>query len=144
VAKATASDLTRQQGKRLQRLRETRGLSRPLLADRLGFKNSQTYELYERGVSVIRFDQVPMWAAAFDVSYEDFLSMVIGEENPADGWTFRDALRGHIPEYLIDELADEWEGEPMANQRAAVRGILALAESQRKRATSHLDTSRAV
>lgn len=136
MAKATASDLTRQQGKRLQRLRETRGLSKPLLADRLGFKNSQTYELYERGVTVIRFDQVPLWAAAFDVPYQDFLSMVIGDIDPSDGWTFRGALHGQIPDALIDQLADEWEGKPLTNQMAAAKAILSMAAEMRSDATT--------
>lgn len=132
---------TREQGRRLRQLREQRNLSKPLLAARLGFGSTQTLDLYERGVSIIRLDRVHDWAEAFEMSREDFVETVLADDPTADGWNFRDALlRGGIPVDLIDDLANYWEGRPLINQQSAVRGILQMAESQRRRATPHLDT----
>lgn len=132
LAEVTATARTREQGRRLKLLREARGISKPLLADRLGFHSTQTLELYERGVSVIRADRMGAWADAFEMSLPDFIDVVMGEGNPSEvGWTFRAALYGQIPEHLIDELAEYWEGRPIVNQRAAAEGILQLAAKRR-------------
>jgi transcriptional regulator with XRE-family HTH domain len=88
----------RAQGQRLRLLREQRGLSKSLLASRLGFGSTQSLDLYERGISVIRLDRLTLWAEAFELSVEDFVSTVIGAAAEEPGWTFRNALRGHIPE----------------------------------------------
>jgi transcriptional regulator with XRE-family HTH domain len=117
VAKSTATDLTRQQGKRLQRLRETRGLSKPRLADRLGFRSSQTYELYERGVSVMRLDQVPLWADAFEVTPDDFLAIIFGDADPQP-WSLEAELRAvGVPEWAIQRALQAAHGEPQVIQR---------------------------
>jgi transcriptional regulator with XRE-family HTH domain len=117
----------RAQGQRLRLLREQRGLSKSLLASRLGFGSTQSLDLYERGISVIRLDRLTLWAEAFELSVEDFVSTVIGAAAEEPGWTFRNALRGHIPESLIEQLAATWEGRPLVNQQAAVEAILEMA-----------------
>ena len=136
----TVTERTRQQGQRLKALRESLNLSKPLLCSRLGFGSTQSYDLYERGTSVIRIDRVVEWAEAFGMTAEDFTAHVINGREYDSAWTFRNALRGHIPEDLIDELAADWEGRPVLNQQAAVKGILQMAERQRTNATRGLDT----
>lgn len=144
MAEITVTTRTREQGKRLRKLREGRKFPKPLLCSRLGFGSTQTYDLYERGVSVIRVDRVGDWAEAFEMSREDFIESVLGAGDPsADGWTFRGALHGQIPDWLIEQLAPEWEGKPLINQKAAAAGILQMAEEQRSSATksSRKDTA---
>ena len=126
MAKVTTTEETRRQGRRLAALRMRLGLSKPLVADRLSFSATQTLDLYERGVSVIRLDQVERWAEAFGITADDFLEAVITDRQSGD-WSFRAALRGRITEDLIDELAEEWEGRPILNQQAAVQAILQMA-----------------
>lgn len=134
MAEVTATARTKEQGLRLKRLRETRGISKPMLANRLGFGSTQTLDLYERGVSIVRIDRVDTWAEAFDMKPQDFAEAIWGSGDPgADGWTFRGALHGIIPEWLIDELAEEWEGRPLINQRSAVEGIIQMAAKRRER-----------
>lgn len=132
MVEAETATRIKQQGQRLKKLREQRQLSKSLLSSRLGFATTQAYDLYERGASIIRLDRLGVWAEAFEIPYEDFVAIVRGEIDPADGWTFRDALRGdgRIPEWLINDLAQDWEGKPILNQRAAARGILQLAEKR--------------
>lgn len=68
MAKVSVTDKTRMQGKRLRALRQQRGISKGKLLDALGFGSTQTYDLYERGTSVIRLDRLEDWAAAFNMS----------------------------------------------------------------------------
>lgn len=131
----------------IRKLQRNAGLEATDLAAAVGLSYPQLLR-YAYGKVPIRSYQIPAFAQAFGITPLDLAAELGGVdlyddqvENPdSPVWNFRDALRGHIPESLIDELADEWEGEPITNQRAAVRGILALAESQRKRTTPHLDT----
>lgn len=131
----------------IRKLQRNAGLEATDLAQAVGLSYPQLLR-YAYGKVPIRSYQIPMFAQAFKITPLDLAVELGGQDVYEDqvehpnipAWTFRAALRGHIPESLIDELADEWEGEPIINQRAAVRGILALAESQRKRATAHLDT----
>lgn len=128
MAEITVTERTREQGRRLKKLRADRHISKPLLCSRLGFGSTQTYDLYERGVSIIRMDRVEVWAEAFNMTREDFIEAVLGDGDPAaGGWTFREALRGHIPEYLIERYAPDWEGRPLLNQMAAVEAMKQMA-----------------
>jgi transcriptional regulator with XRE-family HTH domain len=131
LAEAGAVERTRLQGARLRRLREYRDMSKSELSSRLGFGTTQAYDLYERGASIIRLDRIDTWAAAFEMPREDFLGTLNGSLEPWVPWTFRGALHGIIPDDLIDQLAEQWEGKPLLNQQAAARGILQLAEARR-------------
>lgn len=132
---AVATDETRRQGARILALRQSRGWKKPDLASRLDLESTYSYSRYERGETVIRFDQVPKWAAAFEMSIVDFSAYVFGDAPLDQDWSFRDALRGHVPESLINELAQRWERESVINQRAAVDGILELVALEGKAAT---------
>lgn len=119
MAESTVTEHSRQQGRRLSGLREHSGLSKGRLLDALGFRTTQAYDLYERGVSVIRMDRVPDWAAAFGLSETAFVAVLLGHLAPADAyWSFRDALRGQIPDDQIEALVREHERESVTNQRA--------------------------
>ena len=133
---AVATDETRRQGARLLALRQSRGWSKPDLALRLDLESTYSYSRYERGETVIRFDQVPKWAAAFEMSIVDFSAYVFGDAPLDQDWSFRAALRGILTESVIDELAPRWERESIINQRAAVQGILEILELERKAATA--------
>lgn len=56
-----------EQGRRLKALRERLGVKKLHIVTCLGWESTQTYDLYERGVSTIRFDAVPDWADAFGI-----------------------------------------------------------------------------
>lgn len=88
---------TRRQAAGLRALRERRGLKVSTLADRLGYSTSQAYELYERAVSVLRLDQVPVWAAAFGVTSAEF-SRALG--------LLDDDAAGDIPQTDYSEPAE--------------------------------------
>lgn len=80
---ASVTVRAQQQGQRLKRLRERTGVSKGLLMDRLGFRTSMAYDLYERGVSVIRLDRLDDWAEAFGLSTLAFVAEVVyGEADP--------------------------------------------------------------
>jgi transcriptional regulator with XRE-family HTH domain len=72
VARVTPE--TKRQGERIQALRVALGVSKPLMASRLGFESTQSLELYERGISVIRLDQLHLWAEAFEMAEVDFVN----------------------------------------------------------------------
>ena len=135
MAEVTVTARTREQGDRLRKLRLHLGISKPELCARLGFGTTQTLDLYERGVSIIRVDRIEAWAEAFEMNREDFIEAVMGKGDITESWSFRAALHGHIPDWLIDELAEEWEGRPVINQKAAAKAVLQMAESQRRRNT---------
>lgn len=136
MAEVTVTERTREQGRRLRALREHLGISKPRLMDALGFGSSQSYDLYERGVSVIRLDRVPDWADAFGLPSATFLAVVMGELPVEDlTWSFREALRGQIPEDQIEELAREHEGAEIPDQRAAADSILRQASKRRTAVT---------
>lgn len=136
MAEITATARTREQGQRLRRLRERQGISKPLLCARLGFGSTQTYDLYERGVSALRMDRAAEWAEAFGILPEDFVHLVLHGGEDCD-FSFREALKGHIPEDQIEELAPHWECKPIANQQAAVMAILEMAEIHRRESTEY-------
>lgn len=79
MAEVSVTERTRLHGRRLGELRTRLGLTKGHLMDALGFKTTQTYDLYERGKSVIRMDRVEDWAAAFGI---DPLSFVIALLKP--------------------------------------------------------------
>lgn len=80
VAEVTVTDRTRRHGQRVRLLRENRSISKARLMDALGFGSSQSYDLYERGTSIIRLDRLEDWAGAFDMGVLDFVSVVVLNE----------------------------------------------------------------
>ncbi len=119
------------------------GRNRTQLAADLGLSYDQ-YSRYVSGATPLRVSQIRPFAEAYGLPARE-LTRLLGlvadsPEGAVSTWTFRDALRGRIPEWLISQLAEEWEDQPPLNQRAAVQAILSMAERQRKNATPGLDT----
>jgi transcriptional regulator with XRE-family HTH domain len=79
----TDAERTRQQGERLKRLREELKVSKGRLMDAVGLKTTNGYDLYERGVTAIRLNQVAEWAAAFGISEQEFVAKVLALPEPA-------------------------------------------------------------
>lgn len=81
MAQVSVTERTRLHARRLEGLRTRLGITKGHLMDALGFKSTQTYDLYERGKSVIRLDRVDDWAAAFGLPVMDFAAeLLIGDE----------------------------------------------------------------
>ena len=66
------------QGQRIAELRARLNVSKSAMASRLGFDHSRSYEHYEEGRTVLRFDRIAEWAAAFEVSELEFVTFVLG------------------------------------------------------------------
>lgn len=128
MSEGSVTERARQQAHRLKELRELTGLSKAQLAARLGFGTSQTYDLYERGVSVIRLDRLADWAAAFGLTTAEFsrrLGLVTAEPAglraeldalfPEDGATVEAALRD------LSHRSPRQRGEALARIRALIR-----------------------
>jgi transcriptional regulator with XRE-family HTH domain len=98
-----------EQGKRLRKLRENRGISKGRLMDTLGLESTNGYDLYERGKSVIRLDRVSEWAAAFEMSERAFLDAVLMSDDDPE-WDF------------LAELRQLWPDDPGAVERT-YRGL---------------------
>lgn len=127
----------------LRKLQRNAGLEASDVAVGVGLSYPQ-WMRYAHGKVPIRSYQLPGFAKVLGVTALDLAVELGGVDlyedltNSPDvtPWTFRDALKGHIPEWLIEQLADEWEGRPLINQQSAVMGILQMAERQRERAWS--------
>lgn len=127
----------------IRKLQRNAGMEATDLAQAVGLSYPQLLR-YAYGKVPIRTFQLPVFAKAFGIDPLDFAAELGGENIYEDqasdptvqGWSFRTALRGHIPEDLIAELAETWEGRPLINQMSAVEGILRMAERQRRDATS--------
>ncbi len=136
------------------KLQHRAGLDGTEAATRIGYSYPQALR-YFRGQTPIRPDQYAQFAAAYGVRVEDFAAELAGvdvypdlrnvppAEQP-DRWTFRDALHGHIPDWLIEKLAPEWEGKPLVNQQSAVEAILEMAAEQRAEVTHQRPNTHAV
>ncbi len=110
MVEVTVTERTREHGRRIRELREGRGIGKGRLLDALGFGSSQSYDLYERGISVIRLDRLEDWADAFGMGVLDFINVVVlGAPDPIPALRLRviDALgpeaERRTPEY-IDEV----------------------------------------
>lgn len=121
----------------LSKLQRRAGLSATEVARDVDLSYPQ-YLRYVWGKLPIRSDQVERFAAAYGVTPLDLAAELSGvdvyppepsepQPEPQPVWTFRTALRGHITESLINELAEEWEGRPLLNQQAAVDAIKQMA-----------------
>lgn len=94
-----AADL-RQQGQGLRRLRSDAGLTQTEAAAKLGM-SAETYRLYERGVTVLRYDQFRTFAAVYGVS-RSALAHALGLFEDAWRDEFRDEFteRGMPPDAI--------------------------------------------
>lgn len=129
MAEVTVTKRTRQQASRLKKLRQRCGVTKLMLAVRLGFGSTQTYDLYERAKSIIRLDRVDDWADAFGLDPLDFVGVVIGVRSLDDvvgaPWSIRDVLKaGGLSTTEIERYADEHEGKPITDQKAIAESIL--------------------
>lgn len=77
VLERSVTERAKRHGARIKKLREDRDLSKGLLMDRLGFKTSRAYDLYEEGTSIIRLDRLEDWADAFNLTAEQFVAIVV-------------------------------------------------------------------
>ena len=136
----------------LSKLQYRAGLDATEAATRVDFSYPQ-YLRYARGKTPLRPDQYDLFAVAFGVPVVDLAAELSGVDvypdlrgiAPADqpeGWTFRDALRGHLPESLIDRYAPIWEGRPLVNQMSAAEAMIEMAAELRSENTpAHLRSS---
>lgn len=138
----TDAERMRRQGCRLRQLRERTGASKGRIMDALGLTTTNGYDLYERGVSVIRFDRVDDWAAAFGIAPLDFAGIILGERTldevlplePED-WDMTEALRGHVPERDIPGFVAEHAGKDITDQKAIAQAIIELTRLAQRRGT---------
>lgn len=129
VAEVTVIERTRQQAERLKQLRKRLKVRKADIIRVLGWDSTQTYDLYERGISIIRVDRIDDWAEAFGITPLEFATVVLGirsldEVFPEDlpAYDMADDLRGHIPQDDIASLVAEQSGQPDENRQAAARG----------------------
>lgn len=109
-------------GQRLKAVRERAGKTQQQVADALG-RDHKTVSAYENGRAVIRTDQLDTWANALGVTVSD-LTIGLGL-CPDPTWSMRDALRSHVPEDAIERYVREWADDPIEDQQAAARAIIA-------------------
>ncbi len=76
-ALVTNAERLKRQGARIKSLRETTGVSKGRLMDALSLSTTNGYDLYERGISVIRLDRLADWADAFGMGALDFVAVVV-------------------------------------------------------------------
>jgi transcriptional regulator with XRE-family HTH domain len=142
VAVVTATDRTREQGKRLRELRERLDLSKGVLIDALAFGSTQTYDLYERGVSVIRLDRVPEWAAAFGISQQAFLNAVLEPDGEYTVEQFREHIvAAGLPQDIVSELVAIAAEQPALGRRSLAEGYVRLWQRRRTRNAHEGDES---
>ena len=126
----------------LTKLRKNAGLEIDDVAKAVGLSYPQVVR-YLDGRTPLHSFRIVTFAKALGVDPLDLAAELNGTDVIEDTlidpgkpvWNFRDALRGRIPESLIEELAQRWERESVINQRAAVDGILELVALERKAAT---------
>jgi transcriptional regulator with XRE-family HTH domain len=142
VGMVKASARTKEQGKRLRALRERLGVSKSRIMDVLSFETSQAYDLYERGVSVIRMDRVPEWAEAFGISEQEFVDAVLGlparvlPDAVPDDWSLERELRSAgCADWYVKRWVDNTSELPRDVQRAFAEHLIeGWREDEAKRA----------
>lgn len=118
---------SKRQGARLRALREARGWKKSVVSSRLGYEASQSVDLYEKGISVIRLDQVRMWADAFEMSETDFVNAVL---NNPDHWSLETELReAGVPEWAVQRALQAGHGEPLMIQQWIARNVREMMDS---------------
>ncbi len=133
----------------LSKLQKRSGMGATEVARAVGLSYPQ-YLKYAWGKVPLRSDQLATFAAVYGVDPLDLSAELNGadiyaemqSDQPAEVWTFRDALRGHLPESLIDRYAPIWEGRPLVNQMSAAEAMIEMAEELRTENTpAHLRSS---
>lgn len=122
----------------IRKLQRNAGLEATDLAQAVGLSYPQLLR-YAYGKVPLRSFQIPVFARAFGVDPLDLAAELGGYDlyedqtmrPETDPWSFRKALRGRVPDDLIERLAPTWEGRPLLNQQAAVEAILEMAEEAR-------------
>jgi hypothetical protein len=110
--------------------------------DALGITTTNGYDLYERGVSVIRFDRARMWADAFGIPEQDFIEEVL----EPDGWSIDEArayleAAGLPPEHVESRLDVLEDLKPLSRRGAAEAFVLIWRKiSEPERKASHRRT----
>lgn len=126
---------TRRQADGLRQLRTSLGLTTTVIAGRLGFETSQSYELYERAKSRLPLDQVSRWAEAFGVSEAEFLQALGIRVAPPDGSLERMLTAIGMPDDEQRQLLSSLGNKPTtADERAAI--VRAVTDVLRKRTTA--------
>lgn len=135
MAEESITERAQRQGERLAALRQQTGISKGLLMDRLGFKTSRAYDLYEDGTSVIRLDRTAAWASAFGLSEEAFVAYLLGHRSlrtlTDEPYDMASDLRGHIPEDDIPDFVAKYAAMDPADQRSAADGAKRMANRAR-------------
>ena len=129
----------------LTKLRRNAGLEIDDVAKAVDLSYPQTVR-YLDGRTPLHSFRVVTFARAFGVDPLDlaaelggadvFEDQTVNPDRPV--WNFRDALRCHLTEDLIEQLAPQWEGRPITHQQAAVEAFKAMAAQARADATSTL------
>ena len=129
----------------IRKLARNAGLEQTELAQAVGLSYPQLLR-YAYGKVPLRTFQLAAFARAFGVDPLDlaaelggadvFEDQTVNPDRPV--WNFRDALRCHLTEDLIEQLAPQWEGRPITHQQAAVEAFKAMAAQARADATSTL------
>lgn len=141
VTDPTVFDAMRQRAV-IRKLQRNAGLEATDLAQAVGLSYPQLLR-YAYGKVPIRSHQIPLFAQAFGIAPIDLAAELGGQdlyedlaEHPnIEVWSFRSALRGHLPESLIDQYAPTWEGRPLINQMAAVEAFIEMAGELREENT---------
>ena len=130
MLEVSVTERARQQGRRLQLMRDRHNVSKGRLLDALGFKTTQAYDLYEKGTSVIRLDRVDDWASAFGVDLMTFLGEILGvyeiqtcfDAQAQDvPYSLRDDLRGEVPEDVLEQAEEIHGVDAPADQQERAR-----------------------
>jgi len=96
--------------------------------DRLYFKTSRAYDLYEEGTSVIRLDRLADWAHAFGLSEREFADAVL-EPSQSEPRYSLDDMRAELqaaglPDDLIAEALDTGRDQPALSRKGVARAFL--------------------
>ena len=103
--------MSKELGKKLERLRESKGWSKTYVSKSIGISNMQTYANYEYGYRDPDLDTLKKISGLYDVSVDSLLG-----------------IKGGGKEYDIDEMMDNammFKGEPLTdNDREILRGVI--------------------
>ena len=131
VLERSVTERAKLHGGRIKRLREGGNLSKGLLMDRLGFKTSRAYDLYEEGTSIIRLDRLEDWADAFNLTVEQFIAwVVLDTPDPALRSRFEQAVESlPVSEATVDYAARVIQRLDPETQDDLLRQIAGVADT---------------
>lgn len=103
--------MSKELGKKLESLRESKGWSKTHVSKLIGISNMQTYANYEYGYRDPDLDTLKKISGLYDVSVDSLLG-----------------IKGGAKEYDIDKMIDNammFKGEPLTdNDREILRGVI--------------------